>query len=118
MRSRGLPSTEWTGQGVYAPEVAEYDIEIKYYTTKDNEAATIQTIEGAGGSIEQYNAWQTTALGRDINPDQLRRYLLAPATGTGALRVDVTRPVFQELGKWQIARFSGTIAVTHEVVTG
>lgn len=102
----------------YVPEAVEYDIEIKYYTTKDNEAATIQTIEGAGGSIAQYNAWQTTSLGRDINPDQLRRFLLAPATGTGALRVDVTRPVFRELSKWQIARFSGTIAVTHEVVTG
>ena len=102
----------------FVPEAVEYDIEIKYYTTKDNEAATIQTIEGAGGSVEQYNAWQTTALGRDINPDQLRRYLLAPASGTGALRVDVTRPVFQELNKWQIARFSGNIAVTHEVVTG
>lgn len=102
----------------FVPEAAEYDIEIKYYCTKDNEAATIETIEGAGGSISQYNQWQTTALGRDINPDQLRRYLLAPATGTGALRVDVIRPTFQELHKWQVARFSGTLAVTHEVVTG
>jgi len=102
----------------FVPEAAEYDIEIKYYCTKDNEAATIETIEGAGGSISQYNKWQTTALGRDINPDQLRRYLLAPATGTGALRVDVIHPTFQELHKWQVARFSGTLAVTHEVVTG
>ena len=102
----------------YAPEAVEYGIELKYYTTKDDEAATIQTIEGSGGSIDQYNAWQTTALGRDINPDQFRRFLLAPSSGTGALRVDVIRPTFQELHKWQVARFSGEVHVTHEVVTG
>lgn len=100
-----------------APEVVEYDVEIKYYTTKQNEAATIETIEGAGGAIEQYNAWQTAALGRDINPDQLRRFLLAPTTGTGALRVDVVKPSFVELSKAQIAKL-GTVTVTHEVVSG
>ena len=102
----------------YVPEVVEYGIEIKYYTTKDNEAATIQTVEGSGGAIEQFNKWQTTALGRDINPDQLRRFVLAPSSGTGALRMDVISPTFQELNKWQVAKFSGAVTVTHEVVTG
>lgn len=102
----------------FSPEAVEYGIEIKYYCTKDDEAATIQTIEGSGGSIDQYNEWQTTALGRDINPDQLRRFLLAPSAGTGALRVDVVCPTFRELHKWQVAKFSGALTVTHEVVTG
>ena len=101
-----------------APEVVEYGIEIKYYTTKENEAATIEAIEGAGGAIDQYNEWQTGALGRDVNPDQLRRFILAPTTGTGALRVDVVKPTFAELGKAQIAKFSGVPVVSHEVVTG
>ncbi len=103
---------------VFTPEAVEYGIEIKYYCTKDNEAATIETIEAAGGSIDQYNTWQTTALGRDINPDQLRRFILAPSGGTGALRVDVIAPALRELSKWQVARFSGSVSVTHEVVTG
>ena len=102
----------------YAPEVVEYGVEIKYYCTKDDEPSTIETIESAGGAIEQYNEWQTTALGRDINPDQLRRFILAPKSGTGALRVDVISPTFTELSKWQVAKFSGVLAVTHEVVTG
>jgi phage-related baseplate assembly protein len=102
----------------FAPTVADYEIEIKYYTTKDNEAATIEAVEGAGGAIEQYNAWQTAALGRDINPDQLRRFLLSPTTGTGVLRVDVVKPSFVELGKAQIAKLSGTPIISHEVVTG
>ena len=101
-----------------APTVAEYEIEIKYYTTKDAEAATIEAIEGEGGAIDLYNEWQTAALGRDINPDQLRRFILAPTNGTGALRVDVVKPSFSELSKMQIAKLSGTPIITHEVVTG
>lgn len=100
-----------------APETAGYGIEIKYYCTRENEAATIQSIEGDGGALEQYNAWQTAALGRDINPDQLRRYVLAPTNGVGALRVDVVSPNFQELTKAQVAKLSGPPVVTHEVVT-
>lgn len=102
----------------FVPDAIEYDVELKYYCTKDDEAATVQTIESVGGSIDQYNKWQTTVLARDINPDQLRRFVLAPASGTGALRVDVISPTFLELHKWQVAKFSGKAVVTHEVVTG
>ena len=101
-----------------APAAVTYDVEIKYYTTKDNEAATIEAVEGVGGAIEQYNAWQTTKLGRDIIPDQLRRFILAPTTGTGALWVDIVKPTLTELSKSQVAKFSGTTIVTHEVVAG
>lgn len=102
----------------FAPEAVDFEIEIKYYCTKDNEAATIETIEGNGGAIEQYKEWQTAALGRDIIPDQLRRFILAPATGTGALRVDIIKPSLIELSKAQVARFTGTATITHEVVAG
>ena len=100
------------------PTVAEYEIEIKYYTTKDAEASTIEAIEGVGGAIDQYNEWQTATLGRDINPDQLRRFILAPTTGTGAIRVDVVKPSFTELAKMQVAKLTGNPIITHEVVTG
>ena len=100
------------------PEQVPYSVEIRYYCTRDDEASTIQTIESAGGAIDQYNAWQTAALARDINPDQLRRFLLAPTSGTGALRVDVIRPTFMELSKSQVAVLSGSPIVSHEVVAG
>ena len=100
------------------PAVVEYEVEIKYYTTKDNEAATIEAIEGEGGAIDQYIEWQSSALGRDINPDQLRRFVLAPTSGAGAIRVDVVKPSFVELSKSQVAKLSGTPIISHEVVTG
>ena len=100
-----------------SPVAVEYEVEIKYYCTKDDEAATIEAIEGEGGAIDQYNAWQTAALARDINPDQLRRFILAPNTGTGAMRVDVIKPTFAALSKAQVAKLSGVPVISHEVVS-
>ena len=104
---------------VEAPAIEYYDIELKYYTTASNEGIVINNIEGPGGAIERYIQWQDTALGRDINPDQLKRFILSPTWAevpTGALRVDVIKPVFTPLAKTKVARFSGNLIVTHEVV--
>lgn len=100
-----------------APAAVEYEINIKYYCEKAAETETIKTIEGEGGAIDQFNEWQTAALGRDINPDQLRRFILAPYSGIGALRVDVVSPSYVELSKSQIAVLTGTPKISHEVVT-
>lgn len=103
---------------VQAPTTVSFGINIKYYCTADKEAETIEAIEGAGGAIDQYLAWQQSKLGRDVTPDQLRRFVLAPEHGTGALRVDVTAPVTAAVSSSQVAKLSGPITVTHEVVTG
>lgn len=79
------------------PEVETYDIEIVYYTTPESEAEVIANVEGTGGAIDRYNEWQVAALGRDINPDQLRKRILSPSWGenlTGAFRVDVVKPTY------------------------
>jgi len=105
---------------VIAPTQVEYDIVIKYYTTADDESTAIQTIEGEGGAVDQYIAWQSGALGRDINPDQLRKQILAPSWESGlvgAIRVEITEPQFTEIDDDEIAKFSGNLTVTHEVVS-
>jgi len=104
---------------VAAPTQVEYDIILKYYTTADDESQAIQTIEGDDGAIARYIAWQSGALGRAINPDQLRKQILAPAWEdglVGAVRVDIIQPQFKELMADEIAKFSGNLTVTHEVV--
>ena len=98
------------------PEAVEYQIELTYYCLREREAETVQTMEGKNGAISQYNAWQTAALARDINPDQLRRFMLAPEDGTGAVRVEVTHPSFQTLTKAQVAKFTGSAVIRHEVI--
>lgn len=105
---------------VTAPTVQTYDIELVYYTTSDKESGCIETIEGENGAIAQYNAWQCSALDRDINPDKLRALMLAPSWTsdeelTGCDRVEITSPVFTELDARTVAQFSGNITVTHEL---
>lgn len=96
-----------------SPNAVDYRLEIKYYCTSENEAATIQAVEGTGGAIDQYNEWQTLALGRDINPDKLRLFVLS----AGAERVDIVSPSFAQLSKSQVAKLSGAPVITHEVVS-
>lgn len=103
---------------VKAPEQVTYDIELKYYCTIDNEADAILIVESEGGAIDLYNKWQTGGLGRDINPDQLKKYILAPSSGSDAVeRVDIIAPVFTELQSDKVAKFSGKLTVSH-IVTG
>lgn len=103
---------------VAAPTQVSYNITIKYYCTADNEVQAIQTVEGAGGAIDQFKEWQCGALGRDINPDKLRALILAPKDGTSAVdHVTVTYPAATTIDPDEVAKFSGTISVTHEVIT-
>lgn len=104
-----------------APETISYDIEIVYYTTPTTEAEVVANVEGVNGAIMQYNKWQTEALGRDINPDQLRKLILSPNWAenlTGAIRVDVVKPEHMEVLDTEVAKFSGNLSVSHISVTG
>lgn len=103
-----------------APEQVEYGVELKYYCTKDDEAALVKAIEGEGGAIDRYNEWQTAALNRDIDPDQLRSFIFAAKSETdaiGTVRMSIVQPVFTAISKAQVPKFSGSLIVSHEVVT-
>lgn len=104
-----------------APTTVEYDINIVYYTTAADEAAVVETIEGEGGAIERFRDWQSSALGRNINPDYLRKLILAPdweAGLRGAIRVDVMAPAHTTINNSEVAVFSGSLTISHEIVTG
>lgn len=95
---------------VSAPTEVSYDIELKYYVAQADESAAQHAIEDATGAVAQYIAWQSGAIGRDINPDRLRAFLL-----DHCIRMDVTSPTFTTISHSQIARHSGTTTITHEV---
>ena len=106
---------------VQAPSTESFDIELTYYTTAADESACIEAVEGDGGAIDRYIYWQSSALGRDINPDQLRKLILAPnweSNLTGATRVMITSPTWAEIGRTTVAKFSGNLTVTHIVEEG
>lgn len=103
---------------VEAPTVANYDIELTYYTTKVNESEVIKNVEGPTGAIQRYIYWQDSSLDQDINPDELRKLILCPHWEeglTGAVRVDIVKPAFTELSNTTVAKFSGNLKVSHIV---
>ena len=99
-------------------EPVKYDIELVYYMPVAEENAVVEAVEGNGGAIEKYIAWQCEKIGRAINPDRLRSEILKSATmPIGAERVEIVSPTYQTLTASQIAQWSGVAKVSHEKLT-
>ena len=92
---------------VLEPEQVEYNINVKYYINA-NAAEQENTLkEAVEKSIrEDYVLWQKSALGRDIDPNQLVYFM----RGAGAGRIEVTEPVYTEI----IKDTSISAATTHK----
>lgn len=101
---------------VSAPSTVSYDIQVKYYTTAEDEADCVASIEREGGAIDQYKEWQEGAIGRNINPDKLMALCMAPSGGVGCVRMDITYPVAAAVGDFAVAQV-GNVTITHEVVS-
>lgn len=92
---------------VSEPEQVEYNINVKYYINS-NDAEQENALKAAvEKSIrEDYVLWQKSALGRDIDPNQLVYFM----RGAGAGRIEVTEPVYTEI----IKDTSISAATTHK----
>ena len=104
---------------VLPPEPVDFAVSIKYYCSKGDEALLIQAIEGSGGAIDKYIEWQTEALARDIDPDQLRRFIFEAWAASGAkntIRIEIFSPSYTALSKMQFARPDIVTEVMREVV--
>lgn len=98
-----------------APTAITYNVEMTYYTTAEDETACEETIEGTDGAVAQYIAWQSGAIGRDINPDKLRALCLSPESGTGCIRLDITSPSRVVIGDTEVG-IIGTVNITKQIV--
>lgn len=98
---------------VEAPTVVTYGIDLTYTCTPEREAAVVQAVEGAGGAIDRYISEQCSVLGRDINPDVLKTYVME----AGAIRCDVAEPAHEPVSGTQVAKHSGKRKVSHSLET-
>lgn len=95
-------------------EPVQYDIELTYYVPVAEENEVVEAIEGEGGAIEKFIAWQREKIGRAINPDRLRAEILkSELQPVGAERVEIVSPAYQTLTSTQIAQWSGKATVNH-----
>lgn len=92
---------------VKKPEAVSYDINLTYYV-RENDRDAEETIKKAvDTAVGNYTAWQKK-VGRDITPAQLVYEVMQ----AGAQSVDVTQPVYTQLGDSQIAMV-GTVKIDY-----
>lgn len=90
---------------VKAPDTVDYKINVKYFVNK-SDLKKVDTIKAAvEKAVNDYVIWQRSKIGRDINPSQLIQMIVA----AGAKRAEVTLPVFQVIGKANVAKLSNKV---------
>ncbi|MFB4326001.1 baseplate J/gp47 family protein [Priestia sp. BR_2] len=90
---------------VQPPEPVDYNIKLTYWISRDKAADSAVIRSNVETAIAEYRLWQKSKLGRDINPSELIRRVMA----AGALRLNVLEPSFTELTRLQVARESQVV---------
>lgn len=93
---------------VKQPTVVTYNINLTYYINQSDSsrAATIQ--QEVQNAVAEYITWQSSEIGRDINPDELLQKIKA----AGAKRATITAPVFTVVASTNVAMI-GTKTVSY-----
>lgn len=85
---------------VSAPDEIEYEVDLTYWVAGSMSDQAVSTQQAVEAAIREFNAWQTGAIGRDINPSELTRRIME----AGAKRVDIREPAFKVVGPAGVAR--------------
>lgn len=93
---------------VLAPTVKSYNVNYIYYISSQNAARAAEIQTAVSDATSNYNLWQRSKLGRDINPDEL----ISLVKAAGAKRLVVTSPVFEVVAESEVAR-SATVSITY-----
>ena len=78
---------------VNAPEIANYDLNVKYFIDRAKATQSTQIQESVESAINDWIKWQRSKLGRDLNPSELNRRII----NAGAKRAEIISPEFQTL---------------------
>ncbi len=93
---------------VKAPDVETFDLELTYYIARSNQAQATAIQAKVDAAIADFITWQTTEIGRDINPSELVRKIRE----AGAKRVVLTSPAFKQVADTEVAQL-GEKSVTY-----
>lgn len=91
-----------------APTPVDFTVDITYYIRTDDLASEAEIDAAVANAVEDYIAWQTAAIGRDVNPSELISRVMA----AGAKRVTVTTPVYAAVAQTEVATLDGEASVT------
>lgn len=85
---------------VSAPEEDPFEIDVTFYIERNTQASSSIIERDARQAVENYIEWQTSKMGRDINPS----YLVQQMMGAGVKRVEVRKPEFQIVEETHVAK--------------
>lgn len=84
---------------VAAPDIVNFNINMKYFISKEKEASTNEIRQAVAAAVDRYILWQTSKMGRDINPSYFNSVLME----TGIKRAEITEPAFAPVRKGSVA---------------
>jgi phage-related baseplate assembly protein len=94
---------------VNAPDTVTFDIDFTYYIPLPSAASASMIQQAVTDAVTEYKKWQTSKMGRDINPS----YLISLLMQTGIKRVELSAPVHTVVPDGKVAAFG-----TENIVNG
>lgn len=88
---------------VKPPTIKSFAVQFTYYINRSDSAAAVSIQQAVTDAVSDYITWQTTEIGKDINPSELIKRVVA----AGAKRVVMTAPAFTTVSATEIAQCSG-----------
>lgn len=77
------------------PQIKHYTVNMTYYTAEDVTASSAEISAAVTAAVNEYKAWQSAKLGRDVNPSKLVQLVME----TGLVkRVDCSAPSYEHIG--------------------
>ena len=92
---------------VKAPEQVPFNINVTWFRESSHTASRSKLEAELEAACTEYLQWQTTEIGRDINPN----VLVAKLMGTGIKRLTVSEPEYQVVSDYEVAAV-GSITMT------
>lgn len=93
---------------VGSPSVTNYNINLTYYINRSDVSSVTTLQEAIAAAVDEYISWQSSKIGRDIEPDKLIELCMA----AGAKRVTVASPAHTAVSSSAIAKL-GTRTVSY-----
>ncbi len=88
---------------VSAPETVGFSVDATFWIGQPNRESAA-AIEGeVRAAVDSFIVWQTSKMGRDINPSYLTKMMM----DAGAKRVEVRQPIFQSVADIAVGRLEG-----------
>jgi len=88
---------------VKTPTVKNFAVNLTYYINRSDSAAATSIQQEVEAAVADYIKWQTTEIGKDINPSELVKRVVA----AGAKRVEVATPIFTAVQDAEVAQCTG-----------